>query len=103
MKSITFPVWLFVNDHVRRKEGYPYHPMLRGGAPTSLPTTLPVFSTEQIAKKVVGTSPPFKPIEVDRDSFRDLIGSYPGIEDVLLDMGTDGASSFRVTDLLAEP
>ncbi|MGA2254410.1 MAG: hypothetical protein ABSG53_07100 [Thermoguttaceae bacterium] len=99
MKPISFPVWLYVNQDKRPDDGYPYYPWMRGGEPTPLPATLPVFSTEKTAGQLVPSSP-FKMVKVDSDTFCHILKSCRNVQDVVLDLGTDGAVPYRVEELL---
>ena len=99
MKSLSFPVWLAKNEDRCKDDGSECL-LLRGGPPSPLPASLPVFSTEQIAKNVLHPSWPFKLTEVDSAAFYDALRTHPEIEDVILDMGTKNATKFMVKDLL---
>jgi hypothetical protein len=37
MDKLSFPLWIYVNEHARKSEGYPYFLLQRGGPPTPLP------------------------------------------------------------------
>jgi len=45
---------------------------------------------------------PFVPTEVDKDTFRDMLKNNRSIEDVVLDLGNENATKYRVEELLAQ-
>jgi hypothetical protein len=99
MNPFGFPVWLFVNQNKRTDAGFPYYLWIRGGEPTTLSATLPIFSTEQIAREL-DPGQPFKMIQVDADTFYDVLNSCHNVDDVVLDMGTEKGVRYRVEELL---
>jgi hypothetical protein len=99
MKPFPLPVWLFVNQDQRTDDGFPYYLWMRGGEPTPLAASLPVFSTEQKAGQL-DPGPPFTMVKVDSDTFYDVLVSCRDVEDIVLDMGTPDAVMYRVEELL---
>lgn len=96
-----FPIWLFVNTG--HAIDSPQYVLTFGGAPpphVPFPVTLPVFSTEVIARQ----SPhglPFVPVAVDKGTFCEILENNPSIENIVLDYGTNAAVFYRVEELVA--
>ena len=96
-----FPVWLFVNRG-HQTDSPQFVLMLGGSHPphAPFPVTLPVFSTEDIARH----SPhglPFVPAEVDKGMFCEILKHNLSIENVVLDHGTNAAVLYRAEELIA--
>jgi hypothetical protein len=97
----TFPLWAIVNLRNRKEEGFPYFFMERGGPPTPLPCSLPFFTTRAIADMIC-SGEPFGVIEIDKDGFYEILAECREVEDVIIDMGTENATVYRVEKLLAD-
>src|SRR5581483_4287058 len=99
-QPLRFPLWVFVNEKGRPKDGYPYYLCIRGGPRTNLPATLGVYSTPERAEP---TDPgyPFTLVEIDSAAFYEALSQHlPGIEQVVLDLGTEHAVLYRAEELL---
>ncbi|HKI37549.1 MAG TPA: hypothetical protein VKA46_37180 [Gemmataceae bacterium] len=101
-RPFNLPVWVFVNQKARADS--PCCVLLLGGSHpphAPFPATLPVFSTKELAMESHFTDP-FVPTEVDKDTFRDMLKNNRSIEDVVLDLGNENATKYRVEELLAQ-
>jgi hypothetical protein len=99
MLPFTFPVWVIVNEERHPEDGYPFYLLICGGPPTLLPATLPVFTAEKNANNFL-TGPPFKVVEVDYNTFCEILRECRHLDDVGLDLGTPNAVVHRIERLL---
>ena len=44
----------------------------------------------------------FVPTQVDKNTFRDMLKNNRSIEDIVLDLGNENATKYRVEELLAQ-
>jgi hypothetical protein len=94
MNASDFPLWLFVNEMIHPKEGFPYHVLRLGGPPTRLPTTLPVFKTERSAENLQAKRP-FMAVPVDQETFCEVLKACRDVDDVVLELGNPTAVHYQ--------
>jgi hypothetical protein len=98
--SLSFPVWLFINqdDKIDFRDR-----VLRLGGSSSphalFPITLPVFSTEGIAQRS-GHELPFLPRKIDKDLLYEILDNDRSIDYVAWDHGTASAKRYRVEEVM---
>jgi hypothetical protein len=101
---IVFPVWVIVNLKSHANDGFPHSILLEKGGPrTTLPKTLGVYTTPELARQMF-QEPPFGEVVVNQETLYEILNiNRQQFEQVSIDLGTQSARNppFRVDELLA--